>query len=286
MTTATSPLAASFDRLRSYDELCRAEVDVHSGGGWLHLGALPGRGLDELFAAVTRPGPRRPDYAGAAVAATLVDALVSTALPVLLVERRLPDVSPANLSVLLHDAELWFTRVSLHEPGCWVLPDDDAAADRSASVVPSLEELHQRFAASLLEAVRPWFGAIRSRAPFGRRGMWGQLADDVCGTALWTARTVGCDPRAAWREANVILDHLADTVAELRVRPRLFPVRWSGGESLWQVKGTCCLWYTTSTDDADGGGGTYCTTCPLRPDDERRDRLRDWLETSATSGAS
>jgi len=284
VTIATSPLADTFQRLRAFDELCRANIDVHRADGWLHLSDVPERGLDELFAAVIRPGPRRRDYAGATVAATLVDALVSTALPPLLLERRLPDVSPANVSVLLHETEWWFTQVSLHEPLCWVLPSDDAAADSSVCVVAEVAVLHRRLAVTLADAVTPWFDAIRARAPFGRRGMWGQLADDLCGSALWTARASGLDPNAAWREANAILDHVGEAFAELRVRPRRFPVRWSGGESLWQVKGTCCLWYTTADDHSDDDA--FCTSCPLRPDDVRHERLRDWLETNAASEAS
>ncbi len=282
MTTLAPPLAETFTRLRAFDELCRAEVGTPGGKGWLHFTDLPERGLDELFAAATRPGPRRPHYVGASVAATLVDALVSTALPALLIERRLPDVSPANVSGRLHHSELWFTRVVLHEPRCHVLAADAAAQDPSVMLVPSPGHLHRIFAGMLVEAATSWFGAIRARTPFGRRGMWGQLADDLCSTALWTARAAGLDQRRCWDEAQSIVELVAADVPDLRVRPRLFPVRWSGGQCLWQVKGTCCLWYTTFDEPHTDGDG-YCTTCPLRTDDVRHQRLREWLENQATA---
>jgi hypothetical protein len=282
VTTLTPPLAETFARLRAFDELCRAKVGTPGGKGWLDFADLPERGLDELLAAATRPGPRRPHYIGASVAATLVDALVSTALPALLVERRLPDVSPANVSGCLHHSELWFTRLVLNEPRCHVLPADAAAQEPSATVVPGAGELHRLLAGMLVEAATPWFDAIRARTPFGRRGMWGQLADDLCSTALRTARAAGLDQRRCWDEAQSIVELVAADVPDLRVRPRLFPVRWSGGQCLWQVKGTCCLWYTTFDEPQTDGDG-YCTTCPLRTDDVRHQRLREWLENQASA---
>lgn len=120
------------------------------------------------------------------------------------------------------------------------------------------------------------FSAVRARAPFGRRRMWGQLADDIGGTALWTARAGDLDQRSAWKEAQAILDHVAETAPELRVRSRPFPVRWEGDETLFQVRGTCCLWYTTF-EEPDRCGEGYCTTCPLRDDDVRHERLCRYL---------
>jgi hypothetical protein len=278
-----APLAGTFERLRRFDDLCRAEIGVPSDEtehdrGWLPLGTITAHGLDELFAAAQRGGPRRPDYLGATVAAALVDVLVSTALPALLLERRLPEVAPANLTVRLHDDELWFHRVALVEPRCWALPDDPEAGDATVRTVANLDQLHVAFADVVVAAARGWFDAVRARAPFGRRGMWGQLADDVSATALWTARAAGLDQHETWDEGQAVIDVIAAAVPDLRVRPRRFPVRWSGGESLWHVKGTCCLWYTTA-EDPDPCGDGYCTTCPLRPDDVRHERLAAWLET-------
>lgn len=282
MTPSAPPLAETFERLRPHEDLCRAVIGRPDAEGWLRLDATTGAGMDGLFAAAQRGEQRRPDYVGASVAAALVDVLTSTAIPPLLVERRLPDVSAANLSVRLHDAQLWFEQVALDEPTCWALPGDRDFQHPTVEPVADLDELHRRLAGVLVERATRWFDDVRARAPFGRRGMWGQLADDVCGSALWTAREVGLDPRAAWAEANAIIDVVAAAVPELRVRPRLFPVQWSGGESIWQVKGTCCLWYTTAAEPDTLGDG-FCTSCPLRPDDIRHDRLVEWLETQAAT---
>jgi hypothetical protein len=273
------PIASTFERLSAYGDLCRASVGGPADASWCHLATLP-RAVDDLFAAVARNGRRRADYQGASVAALLVDAMVSTALPALLVDRRLPDVRPSNLWARLHDREPWFEQIRLEDPTVRLLATDPDAEDGTAVVVASLEDLHRRLAQQLVEAATPWFSAVRALAPFGRRGMWGQLADDVGATALWTARAVDLDQRSAWEEAQAIVDHVAAAAPELRVRPRLFPVRWEGGETLFQVKGTCCLWYTTFDDPHRSGEG-YCTTCPLRNDDIRHDRLHRYLTERA-----
>ncbi|MDP9403428.1 MAG: hypothetical protein M3P85_08850 [Actinomycetota bacterium] len=265
------------------DGIGRAEVGPPAGEGWLGLDAVVETGLERLFeAARSATTTRRPDYVGASVAAALADALVGTAVPALLVERRLPHTAPRNVSVLLPDSELWFERVAVHRPHGYVLAADPAADHPEVTPVATLHDLHRQLASLIVEAVSPWFAAIRERAPFGRRGMWGQLADHLCGTALWTARVAKLDQRRAWDEAQAVLDLIAESVPELRVRPRLFPVRWRGGETLCQVKGTCCLWYTTF-DQPDIRGDGYCVTCPLRPDAVRVDRLRHWLDSEAES---
>jgi hypothetical protein len=273
------PIASSFERLRAYGDLCRASVGGPADASWLHLATLP-EDVDDLFAAVARNGARRADYQGASVAAILVDAIVSTALPALLVDRRLPEVRPSNLWVRLHDSEPWFEQIRTEDPTVHLLVTDPDAEDATAVIVASLEDLQRRLAQQLVDAATPWFSAVRARAPVGRRGMWGRLADDIGGTALWTARAVGLDQRSAWEEAQAILDHIAEVAPELRVRSRLFPVHWAGGETLFQVKGTCCLWYTTF-EEPDRCGEGYCTTCPLRNDTIRHERLHRYLADGA-----
>jgi hypothetical protein len=110
--------------------------------------------------------------------------------------------------------------------------------------------------------------------------MWGQAADDLAGTALGIARAGGLEPQAAWDEAGAVVDLLAAAVPELKVRPRPFPVRWSGGEAMFQVRGTCCLWYKTESGRSAGREG-YCSSCPLRDDDSRHAGLAAWLDERA-----
>lgn len=281
-------LAETVARLRAVDdELCRLELELEpgSGGDWVAFAALVDGALDDVFEAGNRTGDRRPDYLGASVPATLVEALLSAALPPLLVERRLPDVRPSNIAARLHAEHFWFDAITLRSTRCTVLDSDPADGDPDVETVADVAGLHHQLADVLVEAGTAWFPAVRKRAPFGRRGMWGQLADEVHGIALWTARSTGLDQRTVWAEAEAIVDAIAVRVPELRVRPRPFPVAWSGGEALWQVKGTCCLWYTT-VPESEREDASYCTACPLIGDEGRHERLRDWTESQAAGEGS
>lgn len=276
-----TPLAATVARPRVIDgDAARLQLGEPAGHRWLALDALADDGLDLVLAgAEPRAGGAR-DYLGASVAAMLADTVVTAGWPALLTERRLPDLRPANLAAHRHETEGWFDRITLRQPTFTALPDDPAAGHPHVTVVGDVGDLHRRFAHRLATAVAPWFDAVRRRVPFGRRGMWGQVADDLCGTALWTARRAGLSQHAAWEESHAVVNLIADVVPELKVRPRLFPVRWSGGETLFQVKGTCCLWYKTQPAPDPCGDG-YCTTCPFRDDDARRSRLVTRLEEEA-----
>lgn len=268
------PLAETLRRLDAHD-VARTIVGRPREERWLGLVALLESGPDEALQHV-RSGQPTPDcVGGAAVAAVLVEALVGTARPPLLVERPLPDVARANLSVRWHEAKPWIARVAVHRPRGHVLAA--GAGHPDAVAVPTVRDLHGQLVSVVVDAVTPWFGAIRARAPFDRRGMWRQVADAVCSTALRTARAVALDHQPAWDEGQAIVDLVAESVPELRARPRLVPVRWRGGDALWHVKGTCCLRYT-AFDDPDPCGEGYCVTCPLRPGDVRLERLRRWLE--------
>jgi hypothetical protein len=277
----TNPLVASAGRLQAMDpQVCRLQVDGPgeraAGETWLDL-ADPEGGLDLLVAAGERLG-RRPDHLGASIASAVVDAVLSAHLPPLLVDRCLPGPG-AGLQARLHPDELWFDAVESGGGSCCLVAGDPRAQEPGVEVVEGVDALHRALAGALLETGRTWFPAVRRRAPFGRRGMWGQLADDVHATALWTARVAGLDPRTTWDEAQTIVGLVAAEAPELKVRPRPFPVTWSGGEALWQVKGTCCLWYTACPElERDA---SYCTSCPLRPDDLRHELLRSWMESQA-----
>lgn len=273
-----SPLAVTLARVAVvFGEEPRLQMGGADGPRWLALDGVLDRGLDLLFADREADANGARDYLGGSVAAALASAVISAGWPALLLDGRLPDLSPANLAVHRHETEGCFDRIALG-PGHWLILEGDPAAGHAGTrTVSELVELHRLFAHALVEALEPWFIAIRRRAPFGRFGMWGQVADDLCATALWTARRAGLDQPAAWDEAQAVLDLVAGRVRELRARPRPFPVTWSGGEALFSIKATCCLWYKTQAAPDPCGEG-YCGTCPFRDDASRRARLAGWLE--------
>lgn len=283
-TGGDRPLAGTVARCGQLDgaDPPRVVVGDPVGDRWFDLDQLDA-GLEALAADLAPHAAGRRDYLAASVASAVAGSVVTAAWVPLLVERRLPELSADNLVVHRHSDEGWLDRVAIRRPACLALAGDPAAHHPDLTVVAGLGELHRRFADGMVAVVGPWFDAVRARLPFGRAGMWGQLADGLCGTSLWTARRAGLDQAAAWDEAHAVVDLVAARVPVLRARPRWFPVRWRGGETAFQVKGTCCLWYRTQAEPDPCGEG-YCTTCPFRPDGVRRARLAAWLEEEAAAG--
>jgi hypothetical protein len=270
-----APLASSVARLGRWDGTPALTVEAPTGPDWLSLREVD-HGLDVLLAQGEAAMPGCPDYVAASVATMVAGAVVDAGLALLLVERRLPDL--VSLAARRSPDELWFEQVALLSPRLTVLPDDPAAMHPDVAVAPALDDLHQRLVDRLVIALEPWFdGLRRTRAPFGRAGMWGQAADEITGTALRTARAAGLDQGEAWAEALSIVDRLSLLEPRLKARARPFPVDATTRSCLFQVKGTCCLWYR-SVPDSDPAGEGYCIACPKRTDANRYPLLVAYLD--------
>lgn len=270
------PVAATFARLRQLDEYLDAEVGPPEGAAWYSLDTVVSGGhLDSWLERLACDHDGQRDVAGAYLGSALAGAVVSVPMSALVGERRVPHFG-AGLWLHRH-GEGWFDRVSCTSIEVDVLADDPEAEHPDTVIVADQAALAERFAESLVETLAPLLQAVRRRTPYGLQGLWGGVADEVTGTALRAARQTRTDGWAAWALSQAVLDHMAASQHHLR-RPRAFPVSWSGGEALFQVKGTCCLYYKTHDGPPEPNGDRYCTTCPFRDDDNRLSRLRQQLE--------
>jgi hypothetical protein len=174
-----------------------------------------------------------------------------------------------------------------------VLPDDPDAGRPGTTVVADHQGLHRTLADGLVDAFAGVAAAVRERAPFGLAGIWGTLADHLADVALRHAREQGGDPDRAWAEATAVVDALAARPEpRLRARPTRHDVACTAGSGSFITRGTCCLIYKCH-DPAAGEPDTArarisaaaCTSCPLRPEDERTALLERHLrERAATAG--
>lgn len=193
-------------------------------------------------------------------------------------EGRVLHVGLDQLSVHRHD-DGWVDAVSVGAARLTVAPGDPAAGVDGVAVVGSPDGRCALAVAGIRDVAAAVFDAVRDRAPYGRAGMWGSLADGVAGTTLLAEQgtTGGGDPGQAWDDVEVLLDELARQVPQLRARPRRQLLRWAGGTRHQSVRGTCCLYHKTCTDPDPSGEG-YCSSCPHRPDESRVDIITRWLE--------
>ncbi len=304
-------VAATVGRLDASSAWRRFAVD-EPGEGWVRLADRLGDpgGLDAWYRtelAATARG--HADLAGALIVYRLAGALAELVVGPLLDQQRCLELAPEAISLRFGDAAR-LDALSVSAPAVAVLPGDPDAGSPGARAVGALADLRAVAVEGLVAVFGPLARAVRARAPFGLRGMWGTLADHLAEVAVRRAREQRRDVEAAWTSASALIADLAARETLLRARPRRQEVRWPGGTDLLVAKGTCCLIYkaaagpgvpadgaTDGSRVADGchalagspGGalGTAalrraideaaCTSCPLRPEDDRSTRYAAYL---------
>jgi hypothetical protein len=276
--------AATVARVDATRSWRRVTFDA-SGEGWFRLAdrlADPA-GLDAWYQAeVDGTGHGHRDLAGALIVYRFAGSLAELVVGPLLEQRRAVLLSPENLSLLLGERAR-IESLSVGAPEVAVLPDDPDAGRPGTVVVPD-GEVGLRAAAveGMLAVFGPLAAAVRERAPFGLRGMWGTLADHLSDVALRRARDRKSDTEAAWQLAAALIDELAAAEPLLRARPRRHLVTHEDRSALFSTKGTCCLIYKTNMPVGDRANrmdttpfiaADACTSCPLRGHDDRESRL-------------
>lgn len=317
-------VAATVGRLDASSAWRRFEVD-EPGEGWVRLADRLGDagGLDAWYRtelAATARG--HADLAGALIVYRLAGALAELVAGPLLDQRRCLELAPAAISLRFGDAAR-LDALSVSAPVAAVLAGDPDAGSPGSRVVAAPADMPAMAVDGLMAVFGPLAHAVRARAPFGLRGMWGTLADHLAEVAVRRAREQGRDVEAAWSAVSALIADLAAREPLLRARPRRQAVRWPGGTDLLVAKGTCCLIYKAAAgpgpgvpadgagrgpgvpaDGATGGsraaagrhapagspGGALgtvalrraideaaCTSCPLRPEDDRATRYAAYL---------
>lgn len=234
-------------------------VGTVAGDGWLPLLPAPGD-LRRWHATLAR------DRDGLAAAATLASWIA--AAPALVVglpavfAQVVPGVDLADLAVR-RDAEGVVTGY--------------ACATAAASGGDEATVL-RRAADTIARLTSPLVSRLRAELPVGAAAIRGAATDGLASYALWFARRSGADEPATWDRVDRLIGLLAGRIPSA-TRPRSFPVTWSGGTSLFPVRGTCCLYHRTC-DEEVRGEDRYCATCPLRSDASRTASLAAYLEAS------
>jgi hypothetical protein len=276
-------------RLASTRPWRRFTTDV-SGPGWMRLADVVAdpAGMDAWVKAElagTAKGHR--DLAGSLVVYRLAGSLAELAIVPLLAEQRV---------LLLASERLWLSfgasaridAVGLPEPTVAVLVGDPDAHQPGTTVVADGSELHTLAAQGLTATFAGVAAAVRERAPFGLAGIWGTLVDHVADVAMRWTRDTGHDPDPAWTTANAVIDALAlQPESRLRARPQREDVTCDAGSAAFITRGTCCLLYKVHESDTgeppsmqDRIAAAACTSCPLRPEEDRHARWRRLLSRS------
>lgn len=264
-----TPLAATLGRvaagLPAAGEInLSAHLGIPGEPGWVIAADLVESPelLDDIMTRIERAyGTDNRAYAGTSLLRGLLWRALTSAVAVLLTERRLPDLRADN--VALRFGESGFPEeLAFAGPRFFALPDDPEAGHPDAVVLPSeealLDELCGALSQTYLPALIPALRGLRVRR--GTRALW-RVASDVCAE---TFIFVGRDPdRKA--EGRALAEKLLAVPSPLSVPANFRVLEYPGGSETTRVRNACCLYYKL--------GNGCCFTCPRTTDEERVRRL-------------
>jgi len=261
----TQPLAALAERLDRRGPRFGFVCPPPEGPDWYCLADIASTGtitrwLNELPAA--RAGMRNVAAAGTSL--QLANCVVRPLLAMLYLEHAFPDLTAADVYVERGRAGS-FGRLALRPTPILSGKDD--------LIGPAADRIYDLFS--------PTLQAIRVDGRYGLRNLWGGVLDMIGAASLLIARTAGLPQQRVWSVTERLLDELARRAECAGGRPQPFTVRYSGGEALFTVKGTCCLRYREHglrAGEQPANDEAYCHTCPFADDDLRRRHYADQLE--------
>jgi hypothetical protein len=282
------PVAVTVARLDESSAWRRYTTDA-AGPGWVHLAERldDAGGLDAWYRTELEATARgHADLAGALIVYRLAGALAELVVGPLLDQRRCVPLTPAAVWLRFGDAAR-LDELSVSAATVAVLAGDPAAGEAGTVVVADEAALRRVAVDGLVAVYEPLAAAVRARAPFGLRGMWGTLADHVAEVAVRRARERGRDAAAAWAAADTLVAELAAREPLLRARPRREVVTGDPSTGTFVAKGTCCLIYKAAAAPGAARTGApsarqlidtaACTSCPLRAPDDRHARFAAYL---------
>jgi Ferric iron reductase FhuF-like transporter/FhuF 2Fe-2S C-terminal domain len=279
-TFVEGPLAQTLARARRLSAYLQPQVGEPGGEGW--AAALdPLRAdrplLAQLVAATqARLRTRSAAMIGSALLQGYQWPLIGAAVACYLIDRRVPDLSAANVLVrygAAHDADA----LALRSGRFTALPDDPAAAHPDATVVAGREALREALRAGVEAHMGEAIALICAHLGCGPRGLWLSVADRLAGTLIWLMQAHGQAPAAQIEnEVEALIRAPGSPLSSRQIG--LIALTHHGRSEVFLDRATCCYWYRTD-------GGEYCSTCPRRPPAERRELLlRHMAEASAAQG--
>lgn len=251
------------------DSLARLGGRVHAArrgapDGWLSVDDVRGHAYAEVLdIAAAGYDTSRSDIRGNRMLEIWTWLVTTPAAATLVLDRRLPDISAGNLSVV---PGLWVdpVPVALRSGRFWCLPDDAAADHPDATVLPDERALVLELNAMLRERHLPaLIETIAERSRRGRRALWRSATDQLVG---------------AFTRAGAALDAEAEAIALARIagdgeRPMRAEVRIERFEldgmapHTMHLRDGCCLYYRVN------GRPPNCSNCPLVDADRRVELL-------------
>ncbi|HMQ30604.1 MAG TPA: IucA/IucC family C-terminal-domain containing protein [Chloroflexaceae bacterium] len=277
---ATAPLFDTMARLNALDADLLGAAPGPLEAGWFRADALLREGAPELREGLARQAARYAGMDRRTAGSFFVNEyawyVFAGPIGALLAERRAPELDPANLA-------LRFRGYTWEEDGetgeaeridarflsgrCAVLPDDPAAGLPGVTVLSDEGALREWLRAGLEAHVTPLIERVHAATRLGRRAQWNLVADACAGQFLNAGKLLG-DPARAQAEGLAFVRAAGSPMCNPGTG--YITLECAGHTGTFRARGGCCRYYTV-------GDGDKCTTCVLRPAEERDQRLREYL---------
>jgi hypothetical protein len=269
---AQQPLAQTLDSVRRLSAYLKADIDVSPGPDWLTAADLaPGAAPLEALIAATQARLRTtaPTITASALLQSNQWPLISTAIACYLVHRRVPDLS--IVSVRTHyNAEHEADALALNSGRFAALPNDFAADHLDAVVVANVDALRTTVRTSIEAHLSAVIEQLCAHFACKPRGLWLNVADALARTIVWLMQEHAPATTAAQIEAEIAALIRIPASPLYRRQIGLIELAYHGRSQVFLDRATCCFWYKAE-------GGDYCSTCPKRTLNDRRERLLRYL---------
>lgn len=178
--------------------------------------------------------------------------------------RRVPRLDPRSLALHRHGTERHPDGYALLDERFWCLPDDPAAADPAATVLPGDAALAGVLRAQVRAHADAFLSGYRPGARLPRRHLLGAFLDGL-DTGMWIGAVHrGALPDAVVADAAAVLP---GRTPQFRDASTLHPLTDDRGRThLSRTRISCCCRYRLDP------AGAACVTCPRTTPAERRRR--------------
>ena len=263
------PLAQTLDRVRKLNEYLKVEFGEPQGEEWLCLPDDVTSGaarLDTLIAATqARLRTKAPNIVGSAMLQSYQWPVISSAVGCYLLDQRVPDIGAANVR-LRYNAEGEAEAIAYTRGQFTVLANDPMAQHPDAVVVPDQAALRATLRAAIESHLGGVIAQFCTQLGCKARGLWLNVADSCTGTLIWLMKEHQPAVSVSQIEAEV------EALVRVGGSPLnnkqigLLPLTYRDHTAVFLDRATCCYWYKTE-------GGDYCSTCPKRTPEDRKELL-------------